>query len=282
MNCTASQNEIEELSATNLLSDAARTHVAACLKCAEFYTERIALRTLLKSLEQVVAPTDFDFKLSARLAAAKTARATPRLFKQTFSPGLTSVALASLFVIAICTAVILREIRIAPKTDASQPKIFEAHQSEHAPSSNAKVDLASNLSGNAFLAHNYLRGGSDSTKKLINGKRRQSVINESREELAAGRALSAATASASHLKSISFSSGAAPIIARAEADPSTEPGAIINAQINPAPPPVKIQLKNKCGSSQTFVLPRVSFGSQDVLRSTAAGCASEQAAQFVW
>src|SRR3954469_25315396 len=69
MNCQACQIEIEELELGELLSEAARMHIRACSPCRAFHDERQSLRKLVGSLEPVAAPSDFDFRLRARLAA---------------------------------------------------------------------------------------------------------------------------------------------------------------------------------------------------------------------
>lgn len=102
-NCKACRNEIEERSDGAWLSRGARTHLEDCSACSGFFKQHETLRRLIGELEPVAAPSDFEFRLRARMASASASRrasfALPR-----FAPGLVSVALAAIFVLSITAA----------------------------------------------------------------------------------------------------------------------------------------------------------------------------------
>jgi hypothetical protein len=102
-NCKACRNEIEERSDGAWLSRDARTHLEACSACSGFFKQHETLRRLIGELEPVAAPSDFEFRLRARMASASNSRRAgcglPR-----FAPGLVSVALAAIFVLSITAA----------------------------------------------------------------------------------------------------------------------------------------------------------------------------------
>ncbi len=102
-NCKVIRAEIEETVGGAWLSRGTEAHLAACANCLSFYKEREALRRLVGNLERVEAPGDFEFRLRARMAAAKETKGT-RPFVFRFAPGFASFALAAVFVAAVAGA----------------------------------------------------------------------------------------------------------------------------------------------------------------------------------
>ncbi|HUQ33473.1 MAG TPA: hypothetical protein VM095_15230, partial [Pyrinomonadaceae bacterium] len=72
MNCQMCRFEIEELETDARLSQAAREHLSSCPACRAFHDGRQSLKKLVGSLAPVEAPPDFDFRLRARINAAKS------------------------------------------------------------------------------------------------------------------------------------------------------------------------------------------------------------------
>lgn len=107
MNCEAYRKEFEESALDAGVSAAATHHLEACAACREFLRERTALRSLLGSLKRVEAPSDFDFRLRARIRARGAA---PRrsLVGRLLTPS-ASTALAACFVLALATAIYVRQ-----------------------------------------------------------------------------------------------------------------------------------------------------------------------------
>jgi hypothetical protein len=86
-------------------------HVRSCRDCRRYSDETAALLTLLGAQPRIEAPADFDFKLRARLARAKSEPAAAKgLFEKLrassyrFSWGQTAAATATLAVVATVTA----------------------------------------------------------------------------------------------------------------------------------------------------------------------------------
>ncbi len=113
MNCKACRVEIEELDESRALSRSAGAHLESCAGCRAFQAERDTLSRLVGSLEAVAAPADFDFRLRARLAAAKSVDARNGVWHR-FAPGAWSMALAASFVILIALGLIVRQVWRAP------------------------------------------------------------------------------------------------------------------------------------------------------------------------
>ena len=65
--CKAIRLEIEEGN-FNEPQCATSEHLRLCAECREFYESELKLKQLVASIPQVEAPSDFDFRLRARLA----------------------------------------------------------------------------------------------------------------------------------------------------------------------------------------------------------------------
>jgi hypothetical protein len=112
--CKAFRAEIEEASGASALGPAASGHVRACAACGEALREREALRGLVRGLVRVEAPPDFEYRLRARMAAAKP-RGGLTLMGRLRSPGLAWVAAAVCFV-SVSAALYVRQ---SPKRAAA-------------------------------------------------------------------------------------------------------------------------------------------------------------------
>ncbi len=122
MNCRAFQRQIEELSPDCFPSVEAQAHAAACVSCRDFHRQQSSLKNLIQTLEHVRAPQDFDRKLNARLSDAANALSPRPFFYLNFIPGTTSIVFASVFVLAVCSVVLLKETQFldAPRVAQTQ------------------------------------------------------------------------------------------------------------------------------------------------------------------
>jgi len=71
--CNIIRQQIDEAERTEGLSSAAEKHLDGCSACRDFAVEHTSLQRLLGDLGTVAAPSDFDFRLKARLAREKSA-----------------------------------------------------------------------------------------------------------------------------------------------------------------------------------------------------------------
>ncbi len=74
MNCRNVRQEIEHADPGDLLSSSVNDHVLGCVACETLWREQTGLHKLVSSLGTVEAPSDFDFRLRARLANEKRGR----------------------------------------------------------------------------------------------------------------------------------------------------------------------------------------------------------------
>jgi len=116
MSCKDCRVEIEEIEQGQSLSAATGAHLAACAECRAFRDERLALRQMIAGLEVVTAPADFDFRLRARIAAAKSA-GDSRFALSRFTPGAWSMALAASFVLLVALGLVVNQAWFSTSTD---------------------------------------------------------------------------------------------------------------------------------------------------------------------
>jgi hypothetical protein len=70
--CKTIRREIDDAAPDQELIGAVAEHLHGCAECRTFHAERRALHGLMAGLETVGAPSDFDFRLRARLAREKS------------------------------------------------------------------------------------------------------------------------------------------------------------------------------------------------------------------
>jgi len=229
MNCSAFRSHLEELSPDGFPCGEAQSHAAACPACAEFYREHCALSQLIQSINPVSASPDFDDKLNARLDAARHARPTPRFLYLDFIPGSASIVFASFFVLAVCTAVLLKETQSggndAPPRRAPQTQSIATLTDF--PESTRPV-MPNSVSVNKRVVYTNLASASpkittnSSLKKPIDGKSKSNFDDLRREARAPEKDSKAVESTTPQTKSAVFSSGAAPIITRPTAKSLTD------------------------------------------------------------
>jgi hypothetical protein len=118
MSCKHFRTEIEETDRATALGAKAAAHIAVCGSCRAFRAERDSLRSLIGGLERVDAPSDFDFRLRARIARAEEAKDT-RFARHSFVPGAAWLAVATCAVLALAGLVVFRQAQ--RQMPSSQP-----------------------------------------------------------------------------------------------------------------------------------------------------------------
>src|SRR5215216_893690 len=96
--CKVYRREVEEAADGGVMSTGARLHVSSCHACGVELRERERLRALVGGLGKVGAPADFEFRLRARMAAAKAGGARARFSGTRWLYGFAPVAIATCFV----------------------------------------------------------------------------------------------------------------------------------------------------------------------------------------
>jgi hypothetical protein len=126
MNCKKIREEIDTASRYSLYGGAVASHLNDCPDCLRYSGETASLLGLLGAQPRVEAPTDFEFRLRARLTRAQAAAASDqrsflrKIWPETFSRGQMVTAAAALaLVVTVSTFCINRGHRAqAPNGDA--------------------------------------------------------------------------------------------------------------------------------------------------------------------
>lgn len=123
MNCSDFRSEIEDARAgAPVGSEAASVHLRACSACRAFRAEHVALKSLLGELEKVEAPSNFEFRVRARVAALKSVHAAAH---KGFAPDFLSIALAACFVLTAGGAFLFKQSNSKHPAVASSAREIE-------------------------------------------------------------------------------------------------------------------------------------------------------------
>ena len=235
MNCRNVQNEIEAAGSARFLSAAVLTHIRECKHCAVTAEQQDRLQTMLANLGTVEAPSDFDFRLRARLAAGNDKQGS------TFGFAIPSFALRALTAVAAFILLIggfwIAGLRSPATTIVN-------NQPPTTSDSKPNTNHADQLNNVAVVPPITQAGTSD--VRNSRGPRR-----ESRNELASfrnGRSASRDEAST-----------AAEILKKYNKLAGTE------FPIDASYQNLKVSVDDGTGTARTISLPAVSFGSQRTL-----------------
>jgi hypothetical protein len=250
-NCKVIRAEIEESVGGAWLSRGAEAHLAACAGCLDFYHERGALRRLVGELERVGAPGDFEFRLRARMAAAKETKGTrPLVFR--FAPGFASFALAAVFVAAVAGAYYFKRAAPAvadhaapqPSSTAATRTVADQPTPPAAPTAGPVVEVSTKVSEQA--------GGSPSL-----GVERAGGVRQPKPE----RRLSAARAAAAEPRresaagrtggELNFGLSTSPVIKAS------------NVKLEVSAEPLRMVVRDESGAARRVAMKPVSFGAQN-------------------
>jgi hypothetical protein len=142
MDCRNFRHELENSVAAltpTLLGDDSRAHAAACDACAAHWREHLSLHHLLRSLDAITPPADFDVRLYARLDARKRKQRSvlsdirrmwlPNLSTPTSLAKAATCCLSLVFLIVILhsSSSMLPQNPLSPKQDNEE---FAASQSD--------------------------------------------------------------------------------------------------------------------------------------------------------
>jgi len=226
--CRNTRREIDELELGHRPSAQTTAHIAACVACQEFQSERTSLRELVGSLEPVVAPPDFDMRLRARIAAEKyDKRRQPFFARLITTPAL---AAAALFVIVAGSVYWIARRPSNPAVTPNNPAVAENKIETNAPatvnppaSDNA---TAPSDEGHDVAVNNPNRGGH---------RNRVSRTGGSQDEFVQP----------------------AGVIRQSDSDQAYVPSR-----------PVEFAVQNERGQTRKISLPAVSFGAQNLVSDT--------------
>lgn len=253
MKCKAVLREIEEMEANASISVEASAHLLACATCSAFAEERTALRQLVGSLERVSAPSDFDWRLRARLAKARSERA--RTGRLGFALDAQTIALAASFAFLVAAVVIYQQMR--PSTSGLQSTAIAGADVKAGASGKTEDESAPPVSPQPLAQS----GGTDSkVASRLEEATRQRAIKSMKANVVRGE--SETLASAPRVFSNDFGSRSAQELVPAGLQNSfTEAGPVISVPVRSSQS-ARLQFEDGQGTKRT--LAPVSFGGQEL------------------
>jgi hypothetical protein len=246
--CQVYRREIDESADGGVMSIDARNHFASCSSCGEELRARQSLRALVGGMGKVEAPADFEFRLRARMAAAKRDGGRGR-FAGRWLFGFAPVAVAACFVIVSAT-LYFRQAAWRPTTDT--PAVATA------PARNAEPDRAPSSNIQSLPAEPKIGEVTQVTQKDA----------ASPETHRAVRSVNVRAAQAREVASQG--------VRRTEPGSRTLESSVTAAQVihpisvKASAEPLRVILRDERGAERVVPMRSVSFGSQDFLSRGAA------------
>jgi hypothetical protein len=249
--CKVYRREIEEATDGGRVSPGVRAHASGCRACGDELGERERLRALVGGLGKVEAPADFEFRLRARMAAAKGDGGRGRFAGTRWLYGFAPVAVAACFVIVSATLYLRQATRTNP---AEAPAVASAPvgvvETPQAPSSIRQDDPdKSNDSGEKVVEKSQVvvnaPAHAPSHKTRVRAVQAGEVASkgEPRERVLRNTVIN----------SVESARVIRPIAVKASAEP------------------LRIIMRDERGAGHIVPMRSVSFGSQNVLTREAAG-----------
>lgn len=270
MNCQTCQFEIEEVKATERLSDDARTHLSVCAVCRAFHDERQALKKLVGSLEAVSAPADFDFRLRARLAAAKGA-GTHHFSWRSFVASAQAVGIAAAFALLVAAVVFYNQTKKSAVTERPDVAAVQLPGQTQEPLSATPAPTAvraPELSGEI---------GEDNGVPLTVANRRQPSRANVNGKQNVRRESSQPGVNDSQIISNDMASRPAPQIVPGNSAPfKAGMEGMVSLPVRSASQPMRVFVDERGGTKRTLTLEPVVFGSQDFTGNNTPRVASSQ------
>lgn len=253
--CKVYREEIEELAGVGRLSLEARAHVNACEACSGFEQEGATLRRLVRELERVEAPADFEFRLRARMAASRGGRRKP--FRPAY--GFAALAAAALFLFVSTSLYIRQERQRKPEavghgalTAGSGGEDSKPRQPQNA------VALATGASTDTDTATKASRKPNASQFGQLKVKTTRPALPPQTREVALRE-----TAGRSNAKNYLTSAfTGAGVIGR---------GQPVKISLDTGAQPLRVVVRDERGAARVVPMRSVSFGSQELLAREGSG-----------
>ncbi len=249
MNCQTCRAEIEELEAGAPLSERAGAHVRVCPECWAFHDERQALRRLVGSLGPVGAPPDFDFRLRARLAAAKASESQQAPWR-TFLASVPAISLAAAFALLVAGFVIYKQMQT--RQPANETAARQAEQGPAVKDSTQPGEVTPAVTPETAKHENppVIEDVNPPRVTVKNNNPRRGVTQQS-----------VAKAPPQIVSNDSAVRAAQETTAPERGQPL---GEVVELPVRSASQPVRVSLDGRSGARRTVTLEPVVFGSQDL------------------
>jgi hypothetical protein len=251
--CKAYRLEIEEAASLEGLGREARAHVEACRACRDFQSDRAALRHLVGGLERVAAPEDFEFRLRARLHAARMPERGNRFFRLGFAPGLAWVAAATCFVL-VSTFLYLRQEQPKRPFEAQQAGVQSVAPREVASAVASDSALMSELKEDSTLQKvSSVKTGVNVTRGVSRQPAREVAGRLSGRDVAGSAVFDERVANVINPRDV---------VAGAQRESR---GAMLAIPLRTSSETLRVVLRDERGEAHPLPMRAVSFGSQELV-----------------
>lgn len=263
MDCRSYKFEIEEMEAGERPRGETAAHLSTCESCRAFFAERQSLRQLMGEMHPVAAPTDFDFRLRARLAASSGTGNHRSAWKSfVFSAPAIGLA-ASLVLLGVAATAFYHRSNPAPvaavrPVETAHPKIEQPAATTRravspvvAASPQTSPEVTTKNSDGQILAS---APGATRPPRLPNGK-----TNAPRKQ-------TPATPKSGQGFSNDYAVRGTPVITpyAGASLPVVGASPLVEVSVRSKSQPLKISLDDRSGVKRTVTLEPVVFGSQDL------------------
>ncbi|HET6891198.1 MAG TPA: hypothetical protein VFH31_08870 [Pyrinomonadaceae bacterium] len=245
-NCKSVCREIDESNIGQDLSSVAREHVQSCEHCRSFYDGRRELRLMLGSLETVAAPSDFEFRVRARLANNEGTRSGFFFGNRSWGIPVATVA----------TLVLLLGAGFAFRTLTGSDGGTTAGHSENPRTEHTTPNT--DQPKTKTTGSESISAGNEDAKKT--DQIRSNVIRELKPIIKSSKGTVAAQRTSGKLATQDFSILGASVVKQSDSVASRETSPVFAVETSSEP--LKVSLDFETGASRTISLPTLSFGSQ--------------------
>jgi hypothetical protein len=279
MNCQSCRIEIEELETSESLSKAASAHLNACSSCGAFYHERLSLRRLVGSLEPVTVPSDFEFRLRARIAASESG-GDHRFSFWSFITSAPAISLAASFALLLAAFVVYNNFNSGPAVNnqANEVARQQPAQKTEAPNSNNPSESVASKSTTNISTPDANDSRSPAVLSTGNGNPRPHVIAISKN--AVHRQPKQLDAGSQQIVSRDEAVRSAPRITPQDNSPfNVKSGPLVELPVRSSSQAMRVFVGDKSGGKRSVTFEPVIFGSQDL---TGRNSSRVQTSQGIW
>lgn len=248
--CKVYRREIVEGSDGDALSRGARAHAEACRACGDELRGRESLRALVRGLGKVEAPSDFEFRLRARMVSAGPAGRRGPLKGLRLVYAFAPVAAAAAFLV-VSASLYLRQ---APQTTKTEPPsvAVTAPARDGAEGRTAAAPQAGDVRESKQMELPPVEVALGRTGAPARGAGR---VSRAASRPSGGVASRAERRERVGQNTAVFSVGAAPVIN----------GRGVTIALKTAAEPMQMILRDERGASRVVPMRSVSFGSQELI-----------------
>ena len=254
LTCQQCRRDIDAAARRSSLSATAEAHLSACADCRAFQAERTRLQSLLGELEPVGAPTDFEFRLRARMAAHTST--TLRFNWLRLTPRAMGLAFAACLVCALALTLRWHDAQQPVSGDSASPAKQMAQATQ--PNIN-RTGREDNASVSAPEINTGVKPRKVAAQRHAFKQRRTPVVREELaridEPTAAGGASGVNDLSLHAARGLNVTSEGQPITV-------SQP---IPVPVSASAKPLPVMLKDTQGVARLVNIEPVSFGSRDLL-----------------